>query len=64
MEHIGWAIKYSWGYLDAESFRYNKTDVVKDWNKQSQNHPSLIWKNARRRCGHRLVKVRLTEIGE
>ena len=67
-KYDGWAMKYIWNDYEGlmpNSFHERKSDVVKWWD-GSERHPSWAWKNWRRRRGndHKIVKVRLVEVGE
>jgi hypothetical protein len=60
-KYDGWAIKYSWGAIDSSTFQESRNAVRKRWDSQA-HHPSMFWKNASRRYGHKIVKVKLIEV--
>ena len=65
-DYDGWAIKYSWGRINPNSFQELRTQVVEEWDKDAKDRfkiiPELLWKNMGRRHGHKIVKVKLVEV--
>ena len=61
----GWAIKYSWGWIDTGTVKETRTQVVKAWNDNFYPHEtSMLWKNAGRRFSHKIVRVKIVEVSD
>lgn len=60
-EPTGYAVKYHRGQIDFDTAHSWRLGVIEYWDKQA-SHPSLLWKNMRRKYKHKIVKVKLVEI--